>query len=304
MTKRATTDDLPRAAAFMVAAALLFAGMGLTVKVASGFLSNQGVVFLRNTFGLLALLPWLGVLRRQGLGTRNLREHLVRSLAGLASMYCYFFALGRLPLAVAVLLNYSLPLFLPLVERVWFGQRLPAGLWPPLLVGFAGIALVLQPGPGLVQPVALVGLAAALLASVAQVGVRQLTATDPPERIVFYFAVISTAVSAVPAAAAWQMPPRGLWGLLLVMGVLATAGQLTMTRAYSLAPAGRVGPFIYSSVVFAGALDWFFRGTLPDTLSLCGAGLVMVAGIMALRIKRPATATDKGAPEPQRTQSN
>jgi drug/metabolite transporter (DMT)-like permease len=289
VTRKTTADDdLPRAAAFMVAAALLFAGMGLTVKLASGFLANNAVVFLRNTFGLLALLPWLGVLRRQGLGTRNLREHLIRSLAGLASMYCYFFALGRLPLAVAVLLNYSLPLLLPLVERVWLGQPLPGGLWPPLAVGFVGIALVLQPGPGLVQPAALVGLAAALLASVAQVGVRRLTATDPPERIVFYFAVISTAVSSLPAAATWQMPPRGLWGLLVVMGVLATAGQLTMTRAYSLAPAGRVGPFIYSSVVFAGALDWLVRGTLPDALSLCGAALVMVAGILALtRQRRP-----------------
>lgn len=289
MTTRATTDDLPRAAAFMVAAALLFAGMGFTVKVASGQLSNTLIVFLRNTFGLLALLPWLGVLRRQGFGTKNLGEHLIRSLAGLASMYCYFFALGRLPLAVAVLLNYSLPLFLPIVERVWFGERLPQALWQPLLVGFLGIALVLKPGPGLFRPAALVGLAASLLASVAQVGVRKLTATDPAERIVFYFALISVAVSALPAATVWHTPPRALWGLLLVMGVLATAGQLTLTRAYSLAPAGRVGPFIYSSVVFAGALDWFFHGTLPDALSLCGAALVIVAGIMALRKEDQST---------------
>ena len=90
-------------------------------------------------------------------------------------------------------------------------------------------------------------------------------------------------MSALPAAVAWQVPPRALWGLLLVMGVLATAGQLTLTRAYSLATAGRVGPFIYSSVVFAGALDWFFHGTLPDRLSLCGAALVILAGIMGLR---------------------
>jgi drug/metabolite transporter (DMT)-like permease len=67
------------------------------------------------------------------------------------------------------------------------------------------------------------------------------------------------------------------------MGVLATTGQLLLTRAYSQAPASRVGPFIYSAVVFAGALDWAFHGVVPDALSLCGAAIVIAAGIMALR---------------------
>lgn len=276
---------MPRAAAFMVAAALLFAGMGLCVKMAAAILPNTGVVFFRNLIGLMALAPWLLRLRRQGLGTRHLGEHLVRGLCGLASMYCYFFSLGRLPLAEAVLLNYSLPLFLPVVERIWFGTRLPGNLWQPLVVGFMGIALVLKPGPGLFRPVALVALAAAILAAVAQVGIRQLTATEPAERIVLYFALISTAVSAAPAAVAWHTPPAAVWPTLLALGVLATAAQLTLTRAYSLAPAGRVGPFVYTSVIFAGALDWIFHGTLPDVLSLCGAVLVIAAGIIALRAK-------------------
>ena len=278
----------------MVACALLFAGMGFTVKVAAATLPNTSVVFFRNAFGLLALLPWLPRLLRGGLRTRHPGEHLVRGLFGLASMYCFFFALGRLPLAVAVLLNYSLPLFLPLVERAWLGQRLPGALWKPLLLGFVGIALVLRPGPGLFRPIALLVLLSALLASVAQVGVRQLTATEPPERIVLFFALLSTAVSAVPATVAWQRPPARFWPLLVLMGVLATAGQLALTHAYSLAPAGRVGPFIYTSVVFAGALEWIFHGTLPDALSLCGAALVIAAGIMALRERAEVTA----APSP------
>jgi len=267
----------------MVVASLLFAGMGLAVKVASGELPNSGVVFFRSAIGLVALLPWLGGLRRSGLRTAHLREHLLRGLAGLGSMYCFFFALARLPLAEAVLLNYSLPLYMPVSERVWLKQPLPPRVWPPLLVGFAGIALVLRPGPGVFRPAALAAVASAVLASIAQVGVRRLTATEPVERVVFYFAVLSTAISAVPAAVAWQTPTVALWPTLLAMGVLATAGQLLLTRAYACAPASRVGPFIYTAVVFAGALDWMFRGVVPDALSLCGATLVMTAGIMALR---------------------
>jgi drug/metabolite transporter (DMT)-like permease len=279
-------DNLPRAALAMVGASLLFAAMGLAVKAASRELPNSAVVFFRNAVALLALLPWLGRLGPSGLRTRHLGEHLVRGLFGLAAMYCFFFALARLPLAEAVLLNYSVPLFMPLVERSWLKERLPARIWGPLAVGFAGIVLVLRPGPGLFRPAAMVAVAAALFASVAQVGIRRLTATEPTERIVFYFALISTAVSAVPEALAWRAPPPAVWPILLAIGVLATAAQLLLTRAYAQAPASRVGPFIYTSVVFAGGLDWLFRGIVPDWPSLCGAALVITAGVMALRSRR------------------
>jgi drug/metabolite transporter (DMT)-like permease len=267
----------------MLGASLLFAAMGLLVKLASASLPNAMVVFFRNGFGLLALLPWVAAGGVGGLRTTRWSQHLLRGLAGLGSMYCFFYALARLPLAEAVLLNYSLPVFMPLIEWAWLRERLPARLWRPIALGFAGIALVLKPGLALFEPAAAVALLSALLASLAQVGVRRLTATEPPQRIVFYFGVLSTSLSAPAAALDWRTPPASLWLLLLALGAVATGGQLLLTRAYSLARAGRVGPFIYSSVVFAGLLDWMVRGALPDRLSLAGALLVAVAGVLALR---------------------
>src|SRR5712692_5644787 len=107
--RTSATDDLPRGAAFMVACAFLFAVMGVAVKLSSQQLSNAMVVFIRNALGLLMLLPWLLRLGAGGLRTRHLAEHLVRGLAGLAAMYCFFYAIGHMRLAEAVLLNYSLP---------------------------------------------------------------------------------------------------------------------------------------------------------------------------------------------------
>jgi drug/metabolite transporter (DMT)-like permease len=277
-------DDLRRGALLMVTSALLFALMGVAVKVASQSLPNAMVVFFRNGVGLLALAPWLWRLGLQGLRTRHLREHVIRSLAGLASMYCFFYALAHLRLADAILLNYSIPLFMPFVESAWLGEPFPRRLWGVILLGFAGIVLILKPGMGLFQPVALLGLLSALFASVAQVGIRRLTRTEPVERIVFYFGLISTVISAVPLVREWRTPPAAMWGLLAALGIVATAGQLTLTRAYSHAPATRVGPFIYSAVVFAALLDWLFWGMLPDRLSLAGALLVMTAGVLALRV--------------------
>lgn len=278
------TTDLPRAAALMVASALLFAGMSVAVKLLALTLSNATVVFFRNLMGLVALLPFLVRLGRGGLATRHLKQHLVRGLAGLAAMYCFFFAIARLRLADAVLLNYSLPLFVPFIETAWLGEPLPRGLWRGILIGFAGLLLILKPGLGLFQPAALVGLAAAVLAALAQVGVRRLTRTEPATRIVFYFGLVSSVVSAGPAALDWSSPGRALWPTLGLLGLTATLAQLFMTRAYACAPAAQVGPFIYTSVVFAGVFDWLLFAKLPDAISLVGALLVGFAGALTLRL--------------------
>jgi drug/metabolite transporter (DMT)-like permease len=278
-------DDLRRGAVLMILSSAFFAGMSLMVKLASRGLSSAEVVFYRNVFGLLTLLPFTVGLGLRGLRTSHLPEHLVRGLAGLAAMYCFFYALAHMRLAEAVLLNYSLPLFMPFVEEAWLGVATPRRIWWALGVGFAGLLLILKPGLGLFNPYALFGVASAILAAVAQVGIRRLTHTEPVARIVFYFSALSTFVSALPLLHSPRAPDPALWGILLAMGVLATLAQLLLTRAYAHAPAAQVGPFIYSSVVFAGLIDGWFWGEWPDTLFLAGALLVCAAGILTLRRK-------------------
>jgi drug/metabolite transporter (DMT)-like permease len=275
--------DLKRGALFMTVSALLFAGMSLAVKVASRGLPNPEIVFFRNVLGLAVLLPLTLPLGARGLATRHLAEHLVRGLAGLAAMYCFFYAIAHLRVADAVLLNYSLPLFMPLIAWAWLKEPVPGRLWWVLALGFAGLLLILKPGLSLFNPVALVGVAAAVLAALAQVGIRRLTRTEPVTRIVFYFGVIATAVSAVPLAGVWRRPDASQWGVLIALGVLATLAQLALTRAYAHAPAAQVGPFIYMSVVFTTVLEGGLWGVWPDALSIAGAVLVCAAGILTLR---------------------
>jgi drug/metabolite transporter (DMT)-like permease len=286
-------DDLGRAALFMTASGLLFAGMGVGVKTASFVLPNAMVVFFRSSVGLLALLPWLVPAGLEGLRTRRFKDHVPRVVFGMLSMYTYFYAIAHLPLSDAVLLNYSVPLFMPLVEAAWLGERMPPRIWWPLGVGLAGIALILKPGSGLFQPAALVAVLSAVLGSIAQVGVRQLTDTEPTRRIVFYFAAGTTLVSAAPLPWTWVPVPTSLWPALLLMGVLATLGQLSMTRAYRFSTAARVGPFMYTAVVFAAVMDFLFWQRVPDRLSVAGALLVVLAGVIALRLEKlPVEAGD------------
>jgi len=268
----------------MVAAAFLFAAMGVMVQVASHALPNAMVVFLRSGLMLLLLSPWFVGRGRVSLRTRHLKEHLLRGVLGIASMYCFFFAIARLRLADALLLNYSLPLFVPLVERSWLGEPVPRGIARPLVLGSCGLLLILKPGFSILQPAALVGVLAAVLAAIAQVGVRGLTRTEPVPRIVFYFGMVASLVSLPPAALAWVTPELALWPALFALAVCATVAQLLMTRAYSCAPAARVGPFIYTSVVFGALFDALIFRRFPDALSVGGALLVVGAGISVLRL--------------------
>lgn len=277
--------DLRRGALLMVASGALFAGMAASVRLAAGELANGPIVFFRHFLMLLALLPWL---LRDGPGALRTSDpvgHLVRGLFGVSAVACYFYAVARMRLADAVLLNQSLPLFVPLVERAWLGVCVTGRLWAVLGVGFAGLLLILRPGIGVFQPVALLALASAMLAAVAQVGIRRLTRTEPVLRIVFYFGLIGSLASGGPALATWRAPAAGTWAVLLLMGVFATLGQITLTRSYVHAPAALVGPFIFAGPVVAGFIDWALWGRLPDALFLAGATLVVIAASLALRLR-------------------
>jgi drug/metabolite transporter (DMT)-like permease len=281
----AKPTDLRAGALYMVASALLFASMAASVRVAARELPNAPIVFFRHFIMVVFLLPWLWREGRRALETDELRGHVVRGLAGVSAVGCYFYAIARLRLADAVLLNQSMPLFIPLVERAWLGARVPRRLWGVLALGFAGLLVILRPGSGVFEPAALVGVASAVFASVSQVGIRRLTRTEPTTRIVFYFGLVGSVVSLPPGAWWWRTPSAFTWAVLLMMGLFATVGQMTLTRAYLHAPAASVGPFLYVGPVFAGLLDWLIWGRLPDALFVAGALIVVLAATLALRIE-------------------
>jgi drug/metabolite transporter (DMT)-like permease len=266
----------------VLASALLFSGVGAIVKAASVDLPTEVIVFFRNAVAMAFLLPWLQI-RHRGLSLKTScpHLHLLRAAAGLGAMYCFFIALKLLRLADAMLLCYTLPIFIPVIEWLWLKEPVSRQTKIAVAVGFIGIALVLKPGLGLFQAAGLVGLASGLLAALAIVGIRRMTVTEPVVRVVFYFTVFGTLVSAVPLIWAWQDPTGHMLWALCVMGVLAIMAQMCLTKGYSLAPAGQVGPFNYGNVVFAAIIGWVFWGETLDGLTLVGAVITCSAGIIA-----------------------
>jgi drug/metabolite transporter (DMT)-like permease len=279
-----STDNPVRGALLVTGAALMFASMGGLIRHVSVQLPNEQLVFFRNLFGLLVLLPVIWARgERVGLKTSHPGLHLIRSLFGLAAMYCFFYALSVLALADAVLLNFTAPLFIPFVAMLWLGERPGLRVWAAIVIGFGGVLLMLRPGSGLYAWAALSGLASGAFASVAMVSLRKLSATEPAVRVVLYFGVIGTIVSAIPLLWNWHPVSLPSLALLAGAGLLASSGQYLLSWGYGCAPAAQIGPFTYTSVVFAAGYGWLFWQELPGWSTAAGAVLIVGAAVLAMQ---------------------
>jgi drug/metabolite transporter (DMT)-like permease len=271
-------------ALFVLGASFMFAMMGTLVKVVSTSLNNEMVVFFRNVCALIFILPWIAYSRPSGgIKTSFFRFHLLRSAAGLGAMYCFFYAIAQLRLSEAFLLFSTSPIFIPLIAYMWMREEVTYSTRGAIIAGFIGIVLILKPGFGVFQPAMLVALAGGGLAALAMVTIRRMSLSEPTIRIVFYFTIFSTVISAGPLSWSWQSPMPGIWWLLILIGLLAAVGQFFLTKGYSMAPAAQVGPLTYGNVVFATINGWIYWGETMDLLTWIGAFLVCMAGIITTR---------------------
>jgi len=277
-------------ALLLALSALLFSLMGVGIREVSGTVNNESVVFFRNLVGVLFFLPLVMLKGLHPLKTQRLKSHLWRTAFGLAAMYCFFYAIAHLPLADAMLFTYSAPVFTPLIAWWWLKEPLTKRILLTTGIGLIGVLLVAKPSAALFDSQALVGIAASLLAAFAFVSIREMSDTEPAVRIVFYFSLFSTLISAAPMAWTWHpLHAHELW-LLLIVGLLATTSQIIMSKAYSLAPPGMIGPFAYLAIVFAGIIAWLRWGEAPDLTSLLGAALIFSGSLLSIPRRARRTA--------------
>ena len=299
----------PRSAAtsaglLMVAAAFLFATMGVCVKLASAYYGSAEIVMYRGLVGaaLMAVL-----VRRSGgtLRTTVPGMHLWRSISGVSALVLWFYAIAGLPLPTAMTLNYMssvwMALFLIGGAILAGGSRVDPRLVATVLAGFGGVALVLRPTLGGDQLWAgLLGLISGVLSAMAYLQVTALGRVGEPEtRVVFYFSIGGTLAGGTLAWLSGGFSAHSLRGVLLLLAVggLASSAQLLMTRAYAI---GR--PLVNASLQYLGIAFAFLYAVLlfddpVHPLSVAGTLLIIVAGIAAVRLRQ----TNQSHVRPQET---
>ncbi|CCQ56769.1 MULTISPECIES: DMT family transporter [Crocosphaera] len=285
MTK---SQNIVGGAFFIVTAEVSFALSAALIKLVSDSLPNQSIVFFRNLFGLLILTPLLLNAGENILKTNRLHLHLFRSGIGMGAMYCFFYALANLPLADSMLIKSTIPLIIPFISLAWLKESISKRIIVAGLLGFIGVFVILNPDGNNTNWAILVALSSSLMAALAFVTVRQLSSTEPPLRIVTYFAIVGLIISAIPLTWTWQTPTFQQCVMLLGVGLTTTIGQLLLTRGYQNAPASSVGIFTYTSVPFGTFLGWLFWQELLEPEFYLGAILIILAGVLVLRKKLPS----------------
>lgn len=270
----------------MLVAGVFFAIMGVCVKLGAARYSAAELVFYRSIFGFLTIFA-ITQSKRLPLATPYWRMHLSRSLFGFFSLVLFFYAITALPLATAITLNYTAPLFLAIFTTLVLREPVKPLLAGAILMGFVGVVVLLN--PALLQRdellAGILGLISGLLAGFIYVQVTQLGRLGEPEwRTVFYFTLVCSLGGGL-----WMLVedfhriPMSDLPLLAGMGASATLAQLAMTRAYRKGDPMVAGSLAYSTVVFAslfGVLLWHETLSLDQWLAI---SLIVASGVLSVR---------------------
>ena len=266
-----------RAALLMLGSTMFFGLMVVAIRLASSSLHAFEIAFFRNFFGLVVALP---LLLRHGTGfmrTTQFPRYLFRCLIGMCSMLAGFWAISHLPLAQAVSLSYSTPLFVTIAAAAMLGEQVRARRWTAVILGFIGVLIIVRPGTAEFSTNALVAVLAAVLSSIVAIQIKQLSYTEPADRIVLYTTLLWVPMSLFPALAVWEWPQGIAWLWVVAAGILGTSGHMLWTRALKLGEVSALTPISFMQLPLVVLFGWWLFDEPLDQWTLLGAGIIFGA---------------------------
>ncbi len=272
-----------RAALMMTLSALLFGCMAVMIRLASQQLHAFEIAFFRNLFGLIFALPILMRHGRSILHTQKLPLYLMRCVIGIISMLAGFWALVHLPLAQAVAISYSTPLFVTIGAVFVLGEVVRARRWSAVAIGFIGVMVVLQPGADSFSAGALIALLAAAMSASVAISIKFLTRTEKPDTIVFYTTLIWVPLSLLPAIWVWTMPTGITWLWIIASGFFGTMAHMLWTRALQLGDASAITPISFVQLPFVAVVAYFLFGEALTKWTLIGSLMILASNIYIAR---------------------
>jgi drug/metabolite transporter (DMT)-like permease len=281
--KPARREHVPLGILYMVGATIVFAASSAVSKWLVASYPIGEVLFTRTAVALVTCA--LFILPQAGLAvfrTRRLRHHALRAVSQGFSQTFLLIAFSLMPLAGAIAINFSSPLFATLVSALLLKEAVGAARWAALLVGFCGVLIVTNPGPGTFQIGALFALANAILYGSVTAAVRGMTATESAETLTLYQLTLLTAFFALLLPLGWVSPTPIDAAWIVFNGVSNAVGQYWWTRALHLAPASAVAPFFYLSLIWASILGFAVWGDVPTIPLVIGSAVVAASGLFLL----------------------
>jgi len=262
---------------------ILFASTDVVIKTLGKTFHPFELALFRYAIGFALLTPIFWHMGKKQLATNRVGIHIIRLFIASAAQLGIFVAVIHLQLADATAIMFSKPLFTTIIAIFILSEVVRARRWAATLVGFIGVILMIQPGAGTLDPVALIAVGAALALAVANVIIRIMSTTEPPNRILFYYHLGGIAIFLGPAIWVWKMPLGIEWLMLALIGVLTTLGMICYVRAFSAGEANAVGPIEYIRLIYAGLFGYFLFSEIPDIWTVIGGTIIVACSIFIAR---------------------
>lgn len=280
----AAPASLPlRAIVMMVASACCFGAMAVVVRLLSAHLHAFEIAFFRSFFGALFALLLLRGRGVQTLRTNRLGFYVLRCAIGTLSMLSAFWAIAHLPLAQAIALSYSSPLFVTIGAVLFLGEVVRLRRWSAVIAGFVGVLVIMRPGTDGFTAASLVALFSAAMTGTVTISIKYLSRSDPADTIVLLTTLLWVPLSLPAAVLVWQWPAANLWPWLILSGALGTGGQYCWTHALKIADASTLAPFSYLQLVIVTLLAWLVFGESLTVHTAMGAAIVIGASLYIAR---------------------
>lgn len=261
----------------MLAATAVLTCMHATVRHVSDGMHSFEIVFFRNLFGLVAILP---LALRAGVANLKSRQpglQILRSAFGVVAMFTWFYGLSVVPIAQATALSFTAVIFGSIGAALLLGERMGVRRWGAVVVGFAGTLVILRPGLTDVDPAAFIVVLSSICWAGALLTVKRLSVTDSVVCIVTWNSVLLTVLSLPVAIPVWVTPSleQLLW--LSLIGLLATVGHLAMTGAFKASDAAVVFPVDYTRLLWATVIGYLAFGEIPDAWTWIGGTIIFTS---------------------------
>lgn len=252
------------------------------------------IVFMRNLFAtpmivavVLASSGWAA------LRTRHVGVHALRGVLLVCGAIAFFLGLRTLPLAEATSLFFAAPIFIAALSVPLLGEHVGWRRWTAVIVGFAGVLIIVRPGAAAFQPASLLVVGTALLYALAMLSTRWIDRSESVWTMMFYVVLFPMLFSGLIVSVQWQTPALAHLPVFAVMAVFGTLGMTLISQAFRLAPAAIVAPFDYTALIWASLLGWLMWNEVPGLWTYAGAAVIIASGIyIVIRETRRSSATD------------
>ena len=244
------------------------------------------IVFLRNIFGAMFMLPWLSRVGLSALRTRRLGRHVLRGALSSLNGTLLIAAVSLVPLAEMSAITFLQPVIGAVIGVLFFGEMAGGRRWMAIGIGFAGALIVIRPGFVALDWGIALALASAFTGVVVSALIKTLVRTDSPDTIAAWLFITQTLFLLAPAALVWTTPRPELWALLAAMGLAGAFLQRAYNRGMEAADISIAMPFNFTRLIWAALLGWAVFGDFPDASTWAGGAVIFGASIWLTRSGR------------------